>query len=456
MVAGGSGRASWRGAVAWRCGATALAGWLGAACGTPERPAEPAVRTFTLPAPELRQPVFEPHLSLDPSRPDRIVVAAHYGIGYNRGGRRIWSWRTEDGGHAWIGAEVPLPDTAAALAADAVTAYGADGTAYLAFLFADTTGKSFDGGAALATMPRSASGFDSARVVVTGGLNRIGAAVDKDWIAVDRGPASPRRGTIYLSWHLNQPDLARGTVASTYWLASSTDGGASFGAPVRVATGFSGQVAVRDDGTVDAIFGSPESDRILHVRSADGGRTFSAPDTVVSLGVRRSFDVPTLVAGAGDTLFVCWSERKAVDSLRYDARCSRSSDGRRWEPPVALVPDLPVEGTLGFPAAAVSRDGLWVMAYRVDADTTRVLLFHSGDGGRSFAVRHQLAMRPFGAQAFCAAADAPCRRAESGVFFPGDYFGLAAAPGRVAAAYVLPEGDSVTGRPTVYVSLIRP
>ena len=37
---------------------------------------------------------------------------------------------------------------------------------------------------------------------------------------------------------------------------------------------------------------------------------------------------------------------------------------------------------------------------------------------------------------------------------PGDYVGLAAAGARLAAAYVLPEGDDPAGRATVYVSVI--
>jgi len=440
------------GAPASRIGLALLTVGLGA-CRAEPAPG-PAVRSFVLPAPELSEPAFEPHLAIDPANPDRIVVAAHYGIGYNRGGRRIWTWRTSDGGRTWIGADQPLPNEEAALAADAVVAFGTDGTAYLSFLFADTTGKSFDGGDAWATMAPDEQGFGPAHTVVRGGLNLVGAAVDKDWLAVDRGPASPLRGTAYLSWHLNKPDLTRGTAESTFWLASTRDDGQTFSEPVKVANAFSGQIAVRSDGTVDVIFGSRQSNRILHAQSTDGGRSFETPDTVVSLAAGR-FDVPTLVAGPADTLFVCWSETVAADSLRYDVRCSRSPDGHRWDPPTPLILDLPTSSSVGFPAAVATPDGLWVMAYRADTDTTRVILYLSGDGGRSFTPSRELATRPFGAAAFCPAAGAPCRKAPEGrYFFGGDYFGLGAAPGRLAAAYVLPDGDTEDGRPSVYVSVI--
>jgi hypothetical protein len=38
----------------------------------------------------------------------------------------------------------------------------------------------------------------------------------------------------------------------------------------------------------------------------------------------------------------------------------------------------------------------------------------------------------------------------------GDYTGLTASDDRLAAAYVLPRGDGVGERPTVYVSILEP
>jgi hypothetical protein len=352
---------------------------------------------------------------------------------------------------------MPLPDPRAALAADAVTTFGPDGTGYLTFLFADTTARSFDGGAALAATPPGSLAFGPASIAARGGLNVAGAAVDKGWLAADRGDTSPRRGTLYLSWHLNQPDFKAGTVSSTFWLASSRDGGRTFSDAVKVADAFSGQVAVRPDGTVDVIFGDRSGGRLLHATSIDGGRSFAAPDTVLVLAPGATYDVPHLLADRGGGLLVCWTETSGADSTRYRARCARATPGGGWEPPGDVVPDLPANSTLGFPVTAADGDDVWLLAYRADPDTTRVLLFRSSDGGRRFAEAHQLASRPFGGARFCPAAGARCRRAPvDSVFFPGDYFGLDAAAGRIAAAYVLPEGDAYSGRPTVFVSLVRP
>jgi hypothetical protein len=428
---------------------------LTAGCGGPDG-RRAGTRSIALPAPELIEPAFEPHLSIDPDDPDRIVVAAHYGVGYNRGGRKIWTWRTGDGGRSWTGSEMPLPAADAALAADAVTGFGLDGSAYLTFLFADTAGRRFNGGAALTRDAAGTSSFGPAGIVARGGLDSpAGAAVDKGWLAIDRGARSPHRGTVYLTWHLNRPDFATGAVHSSFWLAASRDGGNRFSAPVRVADAFHGQVAVRSDGTVDVIFSPRGGTTLLHAVSDDGGHSFSVPDTVVDFGDSVTVDVPHLLATGGGRLLVCWSQATAPDTTRYDARCARSSTRSRWDPPSPVVPSLPRSSSIAYPVTAGGGDAVWLLAYRADADTTRVILFRSGDGGRSFDGGRELARRLPGGQPLCVAASAPCRR-DSGAFFPGDYFGLAATPSRLAAAYVLPDTATPDGRPTVYVSIVHP
>src|SRR5262249_51226317 len=143
-----------------------------------------------------------------------------YGVGYNRGGRRIWSWESVDGGRTWEGAEIPLPNAQATLSADVVTAFGTDGRPLLGFLYADSR---FRGGLAIARGRTGATGFDPAKLVVPDRMDQGEGAVDKPWLAVDRGPLSPLRGTIYFTWHLNRP-LPNHAVGSTLWIASSRDG----------------------------------------------------------------------------------------------------------------------------------------------------------------------------------------------------------------------------------------
>ena len=185
-----------------------------AAVGCAEPAPGPQVRTVTLPAPEGAEPAFEPHVAIDPGSPDHVIVAAQYGVGYNRGGRKIWHWTTEDAGSTWTGSIIPLPRADAVLAADAVTAFDADRRPLLGFLFADST---FRGGAALATGASGSISLGSATIVVPDQRDLNGGAVDKIWLAIDRSPTSPLRGSRYLSWHYNRP-LPDRTVESTLWL----------------------------------------------------------------------------------------------------------------------------------------------------------------------------------------------------------------------------------------------
>jgi hypothetical protein len=111
---------------------------LGAlACGDPGQ----VVRTIALSAPEDTVSAFEPFAVIDQAAPDRIYVGAQYGAGYNRGGMRIWTWSSVDGGGSWSGTRVvpkAFPPAGQALAADLTMAVGPDGTLYHLSLTADS------------------------------------------------------------------------------------------------------------------------------------------------------------------------------------------------------------------------------------------------------------------------------------------------------------------------------
>ena len=61
----------------------------------------PVVRTVALSHPEDTVSAFEPFTVIDHASPGRIYVGAQYGAGYNRGGMRIWTWSSPDGGGSW-------------------------------------------------------------------------------------------------------------------------------------------------------------------------------------------------------------------------------------------------------------------------------------------------------------------------------------------------------------------
>jgi hypothetical protein len=429
--------------------ARAVAGLaLLAACDRPA-PGPLAVESVALTAPELDQPAFEPSIAIDRGDPGRIVVGAHYGVGYNRGGRKVWSWQTADGGHTWTGAEIPLPRANASLAADVVTAFGTDRSPVIGFLFADSA---FRGGLAIARGSSTTEGFGPARLVVPDRMDRGEGAVDKPWLAVDRGATSPLRGTLYLSWHLNRP-LPDRTVGTTLWLGSSKDG-ANWAEPVQVSTEFGGQAAVRSDGGVDVVYGARDERALQHRSSSDGGRSFGEVDTVARVAPPLTIDLPAVAAAPNGRLALCWTVDSADVPTARRVVCSAGSETAGWSRPAPLDS---VEVT-SLPAVAAGATDVWALAYRSDSTETAVVLYRSADGGVTYRPVRVLATRPFGIARTCLAPGGSCRKAppEAGLFFPGDYVGLDVSSERVVAAYVLPETDQPTGRPTVFVSVVRP
>ena len=373
------------------------------------------------------------------------MVAAQYGLSRNRGGRRMWSWQSSDGGRSWSGSEIPLPHSAS-MAADAVTIFGADGSALLGFLYADSA--TFKGGAAITRTGSTDLQFGPAETVVTDRLEHGGGAIDKGWLAVDRS-RGPLRGTVYFSWHENRP-LPNRTVESALWVASSRGGTRQWSQPTRVAMHFGGQIATASDGTLHLAWMDSDGRAILHTSSKDGAQTFEPVDTVVRVASGRLLDAVS-VATAGDTLVACWTDGSVNLSHGQSIRCSAKADGR-WASPIALDS---AAVTVGFPAVAANGAGIWVLAYVADGGRTTVRLYRSVDGARRFGIHATLATRPIGDTVFCASPAAPCRR-DLRRFFPGDYFGLAASADRLVAAYVLPAADLPSDRPSVFVSVIRP
>lgn len=428
---------------------------LAAACsgGKKQRVTDVTTTTVTLPAPGDDEGAIEPHLVAERSRPNRILVGAQYGTGYNGGGRHIWAWTSPDGAENWSGEEIPLPWPSADLAADVVTAADAEGPAYIAYVVGDM--KAGRSAVVLARADSLTAPFDSARVITVGRLTDSLGVVDKPWVAVDRGPSSPRQGMVYLAWHLQKPGPG-GDTRTTFWIAASTDSGRTFGPPVRVADRASGHVAVRLNGAVDAVYQPTGQPVLLHVRSDDGGKTFSAPDTVVALTGATQLEMPHVAPLAGgDSAVVCWAQGEP-NERRRTARCAVDAE-ESWSAPVDVAPAAGDAVSVSHPSVGASQSGIWVAAYRSDADSTAAVLYRSTDGGRTFAEHQRMASRPFGLDRFCTSPAAECRRAprEQGVFFPGDYIGLVALDLRTIAAYVLPEGNESTGRPTVYVTFIR-
>lgn len=393
--------------------------------------------------------VFEPAVAIDPGRPERIVAGAQYGEGYNRGGLRFQTWVTADGATTWAAQEVflrPLerPPT---MAADLSLVFGLEGELY---------GFGISGDGLRDRVPEAALALavseDGGRTFAPRAL--LGETVDhedgsfsvsdKPWMAIDRDPGSPFRGSLYFAWTRVRvrrlPDgyhLDRDLVFSV-----SRDSGRSHSEPISIAaSGGGAQIAARPGGIVDLVWVEEEetrSPRVLHRLSRDGGRTFSDAKAIDVLGeASESFDLPALAASPAGALSACWPRGPLESAAGTMIRCSSYDDERGWTSPSSV---MVAAAASGYPALAATGDAFWLLAYHA-GETLRVSLHCSRDG-RSFHLVETLSEVPLPVERFCPRSGLPCRK-DLEAFTPGDYVGLAASSRRLAAAYVLPGDETV-------------
>lgn len=438
-----------------------------AACEPPAASPPPprSVATVVLPAPDDSASAFEPHVAIDPENPERIVVGAQYGAGYNRGGLRFWTWASGDGGQTWQGKET-LPRTLRrmpTMAADLSLAFSPHG-AVLLFGISGDSARSVGPRlsvpeAALALAVSTDGGRTFAPRALVGRPEDVSPTAfevsDKPWMTVDRHPESPYQGSLYLAWTRVSVRLDTDALSITrrLVLSLSRDEGRRIAPPVFIAEeGLGAQLAVRADGTLDVVWLEADSARtgVLHAASHDGGATFSPPvvlertaDSAETLGL------PTLAAGASGDLLACWTRSR--ESAWTIVRCSHHRPGHGWSVPAPAL-TLPAGATAGYPAVAATQDAWWLLSYQAEAFATRVLLLRSEDG-RTFAVRDTLASLPLPLEGFCADPMLSCR-ADLRMFTPGDYVALAAGGERLAAAYVLPRRGDPEGLAEVWLSVV--
>jgi hypothetical protein len=448
---------------------------------------------------------FEPSIAADPDRPDRVLLAS------TRRQEQPFRTEVDarfsgDGGRTWNEPEPVLRhgyDRLAHGGGDPVALAGLDGRFHVATLLevlpAEPGGRrrsgiglgtwervgadSAAGGAARlrwlaevamyrgterpeAGEPAATAGRQGHMVDVLRAPARTGGTgADKQWLAVDRS-RGPRRGTVFAVW-----DEVTDRGIGRAMFGFSNDSGRTFRAwPLRVVPAQRGsrffQIVVRPDGVIDLFWVNYARAAVTRIFSRDGGISWSEPEAVSALAPVTLpngafyFDQLSAVAGPDGSLAVCgvavpaWKATlPGAESPPGRAYCATSRDGRRWRSPMLI--DRPAD-SIGMndstrtvlPAVAATPGALWVTAYRLTADSTRVVLYRSRDAGASWAEVATLAARGFGRGGVRSLGAA-------GVFDPGDYQGLAAAGSRLYAAFVLPAGDDPAGPVGLYVSRIE-
>lgn len=429
----------------------------------------PAIRTLILKGPE----VAEPSIGIDPADPRRLVVAAMYGLPFEEGGKDIWTWRSDDYGTSWIGERLPPPaikDEASAFAADVVVGFAEDRAALATWIASGSRG-SATGGIYVSREPSGSNEFGAPTRVMTNVRTAETLTVhDKPWMVVDRSATSPFKGSVYVTsseFALGarlRPDRA---VHPPLVFSVSHDNGRSFSAPRSIAEGaFGGYLAVAEDGSVHIVYtqlvwsGGMEghtsaSNAVYYIRSTDGGASFSRPLRLAITGERNWVDMPSVAVRPDGSILACWTQVVKAEEHASQTRCATKIAGQGWTAAATPIIRLGPSATVAWPVVAATKRAWYLLVYLVDSAKTRVTLFRSTRGLHFVKVATLAAVPGLGRDKLCLNASGRCRRAMKNLFPVGDYVSLTSGGGGVAAAYVLPRpGEPPSaGAAAVYVSL---
>ena len=202
---------------------------------------------------------------------------------------------------------------------------------------------------------------------------------DKEWIVCDNWRSSRFRGRCYLTYMNFTGELMETRM--------SRDGGATWSEPTAVTVSrptavINGvQPVVRPDGSLVVVFAvwaalETSTNEIAAIKSTDGGATFSPPVRVapleeVQVSGMRAPPLPSVEVAGDGMVYVAWSDCRFSDECTADIALARSRDGLTW-----AEPDRVPIGAVGAP---VNRflPGLAVDPTTAGAKTRIAVLYHT-------------------------------------------------------------------------------
>jgi hypothetical protein len=348
-----------------------------------------------------------------------------------------------DSGSTWRSA--PLPGTSAfELAGDPSVIYDADGHAYALYIAFDrpddydTLGRAAHRNGIYVN--RSDDGGRTWRGVATPVIEHAEAPgipfEDKPMMVADRSRDPARRGRLYVAW----TEFRRHETVILF--SRSENGGRTFTTPVEISDRAGSPkdsvgadegttLAIAPDGTVYVAWS--DSTGIILDASHDGGRTFGhdrriarTADIVFGIpGTARANGYPSIACDPRDgRLYLVWVDRSLGPAMPF--LITSDDGGASWSEPRTIVPRDSINRFFAWLALDPTTGLVAVSYYRETAAATYAYdLAWSTDRGAHFSHRQ------WSAGAFTPGGE-----------FLGDYTGIDAQGGVVAAAWTEARGDS--------------
>ena len=410
------------------------------------------IRVVDITPPDARRPA-EVSVAINPTNPNHAIAVLLQGGAAGEPRVTNWSYTSNDGGLTWKPARADNPGNRPQ--GDDAIVFGADGTAFHSYIAFDGIRVERPERAFSGIFIRSTKDGASwnAPVAVVDHINTAIPFEDKPWVGVDRAPASPHKGNVYVAWtRFDVYGSENPAHRSRIMFSRSKDGGRTFSVPHEISDE-SGD-AIDSDNTVEGVVpvAGPTGDvyvawagpkGIYFDRSIDGGWTFGK-DVIISAmpggwdlpleGIERHNGMPVTGVDSSNgpnrgTIYVNWIDLRNGDP---DVFVSASTDGgRTWATPVRVNND-PKGSTQLFTWMAVDPiDGSINVVFHdrrgLKGTMTGVTLARSVDGGKTF---ENIALSAHDGQALVPPFDCCTKSA-----FFGDYNAIDAYGGRVIAAF---------------------